>query len=61
MINSKLILTVGLLLCGACILYAQPTGPSGSPTPLGGGALLAAAAAIYGGKKAYDKSKQEQK
>ena len=59
MFNTKILLTVAFLFVLGFVAFAQPSGPNATPTPFGGVALLAAAAAAYGGKKAYDKNKMD--
>lgn len=59
MVKNKIFLTAAFLLVLGFVAFAQPSGPNATPTPFGGVALLAAAAAAYGGKKVYDKNKSE--
>lgn len=50
------------MIGGALSLSAQPSPPdSDNPAPLGGIALLAAAGAALGGKKAYDKYRDQER
>lgn len=51
-----------LLLSFSLNLSAQPAPPGGGgqPAPLGGLAILAAAGAAIGAKKAYDKNQENQ-
>lgn len=44
------------------IMIAQPSkgNPGGSPTPFGFTEVLIGAGLLYGGKKAYDKRKEDQ-
>lgn len=53
---KKIIVTAALILATAWSLEAQPGqgNPGEAPTPIGGVALLVAAGAALGGKKAYD-------
>lgn len=53
---------LSLLFVMACLsLSAQPAPPgNGQPAPLGGIALLAAAGAALGAKKAYDRHQDKQ-
>jgi len=60
---KKLVYTIAIALGVSFAADAQPSqgNPGGAPTPIGGVALLVAAGAALGGKKAYDayKNKEE--
>lgn len=53
----KLLLSLFLLTSGLLSAQAPPPPGSANPSPLGGVALLAAAGAAYGAKKAYDRQR----
>lgn len=54
----NLLFALFLLTSGLVSAQAPPPPGSENPTPLGGVALLAAAGAAYGGKKAYDRQRR---